>query len=287
MNIARQGRNGWKRYVLGILIVFGVTLCIMTLILIITAHILGIAVDNTDVVLYGNPIRTIVLEGLSTTALLLGLFLAVKLVHKRKFMTLISPDATVDWVRVIKSFIVWLGLRGISFLVLYLIFPSHFSLTFNMSEWLPFALLALVVSPIFALSQALLLYAYPIQGLGLLSQNPLFLSISWGFIIGTISVVGEATRYWIFYIVYSAFITWIAIKDNRLELAIGLLIADFLYSHLFIGLYDSVIQAPTVFKYADSAFSLLPILAVYVFRASLFYFICFGRRRNLSTSTPD
>jgi hypothetical protein len=283
LTIARQGRNGWKRYLVGILLALGVPLIIITTIIIISAYISGnsISTKNTDLLLYGNPLRAILFEGLGGALWLLGLFLAVTRVHRRKFMTLFSVDNAIDWFRVFKGFIVWLGLFGISFFLWYLIIPSRYFLTFNISEWLPFTLLVLVVAPVSLLPPILFLYAYLLQAAGLLIRHPLLLSIVFGLIVGSLSINLKMPSYWIIAVAYSTFIAWIVIKDNRLELAIGLVIAEKLIPLLFIGLSDSLIKSPTIFM-ADGPAPFLPLLVTYILRAGLFYFICFGGRRNLS-----
>jgi uncharacterized protein len=285
LTIARQGRNGWERYLAGISLVFSVYLIIAVPVIIISAYIEGISIENTNLILYGNPLRSILFQGLIGVALLLGLFLAVTLIHRRKFMTLFSVDTAIDWFRIIKGFILWLGLYGISFSVRYLISPSRYSLTFNISEWLPFTLLVLIFVPILSLAVCLL-YAYMLQALGLLIRHPLLLSIVWGLILGSLAIDLKMPIYWILSVASSMFMTWIVIKDNRIELVIGINIAVSLISLLFISSSDSLIKAPTIFKVADFS-DFLPVFVSYVLRAGFFYFICFGRRRNLSESTID
>lgn len=286
LTIARQGRNGWKRYLVGALLAIGVPLIIMTTVMIISAYISGISIKNTNLILYGNPLRAVLFSGLVGVGLLLGLFLAVTRVHRRKFMTLFSVDTSIDWLRVIKGFILWLGLYGISFFVWYLIFPSRYSLTFNISEWLPFTLLVLIFAPILSLVRILFLYAYLLQAVGLLIRHPLLLSIVWGLVLASLSIDLKMPIYWILSFAYATFMTWIVIKDNRIELVIGIDIAVSLISLVFISYPDSLIKAPTVFKVADVP-DFLPVLVSFVFRAGFFYFICFGRRRNLCEATID
>jgi uncharacterized protein len=226
LSIAHQGRNGWKHYLVGILLLFSIALISIALIIIISAQLSGISISNReggDLLLHGNPFRTLAHFGLIGVAILLGLFLVVQRVHKRKFLTLISPDASFCWQRVVKGFGVWLSLYGTGFLIWYLIVPSRYVLTFNVSEWLPFALFALIIVPILSLAFALF-YAYLLQGTGLLLRKPLFLLIVWGFIYGSLSGAKMPID-WILNVVNWMFITWIIIKDNRLELTIGLLIA--------------------------------------------------------------
>jgi uncharacterized protein len=291
LTIARQGKNGWWRYLLGILIVFGVAFIIylFTLYVVwISFYLSGISLQiNQDTInsfLYTNPTRYLFFTALTGGLILLGLFLAMKFVHKRPFMTLISPDSTIDWFRVFKGLIVWLGITGINFLAWYLIVPSRYSLTFNLAEWLPFAAWALILSPVMACAIVLLLNAYLLQGLGLLIQRPLILTIVWGFLLGSLVINSKMPSYWIVGVVRVMFMTWIVIKDDRLELAIGMSIANIIFG-LVLGFSDSKIKLPAIFE-ASNTLPVLLILLPYLFQAGLFYLICFGWRRNLSEAEP-
>ncbi len=62
--------------------------------------------------------------------MLLGLYLAVTRVHRRRLLTLFGVEASVDWVRVLKSFTVWIALYGVSFSLCYLLF--HRATCFNL-----------------------------------------------------------------------------------------------------------------------------------------------------------
>lgn len=290
LKIARQGRNGWKRYIVGVLLPFCLALIIWTPILAIATYSLGFPLDEEgmNLVLYGNPIRTLVFLGLMLISFIFGLYLTMKRVHKRQFMTLFNSEASVRWQQVIKGLYVSLGLYSIQFLAFYLINPSRYIFSFNASEWLPFTLLSLVFAPIVALSSTLI-FAYLIQGTGLLIQSPLLLSISWGLIMGILSYVSEPETplYWFISIAVFIFFIWVIIKNNGIELIWGLFITINLTSLVWFSLDDSgILNAPTIFKATEPApplHSLLSILFIY----SLFYYICFGIRKNSSASTPE
>ena len=285
LTIARQGRSSRKHYLVGTLLTFGVTLVILIAAVIASAYISGISSNNPNVILYGNPLRAVLFEGLVGGAWLLGLFLAVTRVHRRKFMTLFGVEAGVDWSRVIKGFILWLGLYGIGFLLSYLIFPSRYSLAFNISEWLPFALLALICAPVLSLVRILFVYGYLLQAVGLLVVHPLVLSIVFGLVYGSLAIGFKMPIYWIIGVFSSSFISWMVIKDNRIELAIGMDIAVSLISLLFLSHPDYLIKAPTVFK--STSLPDLSNLIFYVLRSGLFYYFCFGRQKDLPRSAVD
>jgi uncharacterized protein len=291
LTIARQGKNGWWRYLLGILIVFGVVFIIylFTLYVVwISFYLSGISLkinqDTINSFLYAHPTRYLFLTALTGVLILLGLFLVTKFVHKRPFMTLISPDTTLDWFRIFKGLLVWLGITGINFLAWYLIVPSRYSLTFNLAEWLPFAAWGLILLPVITCARVLWFNAYLLQGLGLLIQRPLILTIVWGFLLGSLLTDFKMPNFWIVSVIRAMFATWLIIKDDRIELLIGVTMADALFGFV-LGFSDSKIRLPVVFETSDTP-PVLIILVTYLLRAGLFYLICFGWRRNLPEAEP-
>ncbi|MGB7445045.1 MAG: hypothetical protein WA919_28580 [Coleofasciculaceae cyanobacterium] len=289
LRIARQGINSWKRYLVGALLPFCLTLIVWTPILTVTTYILGFSPDEEGVngFLYANPVRTLVLSGLLFIAFLFGLYLSIKRVHKRKFITLFTSDDSVHWQRVIKGFGVYLGLYGIRFLVWYLISPSRYIFSFNLSEWLPFALLSLVFAPIFALCKVLIV-AYLLQGISLLIQSSLLLLIVWGLIIGSLSYALEPeTLLYVFSgVVFGIFFAWVIIKDNGIELMWGFFTAsDFIGLVWFRSDDSDFLNAPTIFRATEPALPLYNLVSI-LLHLGLFYYICFSRGKNLSASMP-
>jgi hypothetical protein len=106
LRIARQGRNSWKLYLVGVFLPFGLTLIVWTPILGVTSYILGFppGKEGVNLLLYANPLRTIVLFGLLPISLLFGFYLSIKQVHERKFTTLFTSEDSVRWQRILKGF---------------------------------------------------------------------------------------------------------------------------------------------------------------------------------------
>ncbi|WP_206755408.1 hypothetical protein [Trichocoleus sp. FACHB-46] len=48
LTIARQGRNGWKRYLLGIVITYSIAITILVPLVLASAYILGIPINNPN-----------------------------------------------------------------------------------------------------------------------------------------------------------------------------------------------------------------------------------------------
>jgi len=290
LRIARQGKNSWKRYLVGVLLPFGLTLIVWTPILLVTSYILGFPLDKegANLLLYANPFRTIVLFGLLVISLLLGLYLSIERVHKRKFTTLFTSEDSVRWQRMLKGFGVYLGLDSIRFLLWYLITPSRYILSFNASEWLPFALLSLLFAPILALF-SVLFCAYLLQGLGLLIRAPLLLLIVWGLIFRSLSYTAkpESLISWFTSVVFGIFLAWVIIKDNGIELMLGSGTASELINLVWASFDDSnSLNPPTIFKATEPILPLYYLVAV-LLDMGLFYYICFGIEKKLSASTPE
>lgn len=283
LTVARQGRNGWKRYLAGISLTLGTVMIIFGPILIITIRLLGLPLkeqSSTDIVLDGNLYRHLAFLSLGAASLILGLFLAVKKVHQRNFLTLISPNSSISWHRIFQGFSIFLILRLVGWLILYIILPERYIFIFQASLILGI-LLSFIVMPLWAFCSALFL-SYLFQGLGLLIKNSLILSIVWGFLLGGIPSSTNLGYLTLIGILSFIFIAWIIIKDNRLELVIGLIIANNFFN-LFLTSSNDTSNFPGFFRLADSAHP-LPGFLSFIFVYGIFYYIFFGRKqRNLTT----
>lgn len=281
---ARQGENGWKRYLFGMLLIFNVALIVNLPFMFIISEISGVSGGNENL-LSGHPVRTIILLGLVSAGLLLGVLLTVTHVHGRPAMTLITPERSINWSRLTQGITLWFSLLGITHLVNYLFSPSCYSLSFSLQDWLPFALVSLIALPMMSVSLGLL-YSYLLQGLSLVIQTPIFLIITWGIVRGSMSFNLEMPSAYFFAVINAMLIAWIIIKDNKMELVIGMSIGGSLISLLFISPANSSFEHPTIFKMIDST-SFWHELISYTIVVALFLYFCFGRTRKLSETSTN
>ena len=101
LELARQGENSWWRYSLGIIITVSLWLGI-TIFLYVVLGIWMIVDGNPETSLNEttgaiegiDPFFTYILLNIGHMAMLLGLILAVKLLHKRPLRTLVTPGST-------------------------------------------------------------------------------------------------------------------------------------------------------------------------------------------------
>ena len=242
LSIARQGKNDWLRYIASILLLFSIVFMAMVPILTGMILIASMTLNTLDdpqwinTLLYTNPFMGYGLVGLIGFAFIAGLYLAVTRVHERPFLTLISPDTSISWRRILQGLGLWLGLSLVSFVIQYIVSPESYDFTFNASEWIPFLFLAMLVTPIAATASVLFVFGYLCQGLGLIIRNPLILMLVFGLIIGGFAFDLREPGAVVFSILHAVFLLGIAIRDNRGELVLGMTIANSLISSLLLGI---------------------------------------------------
>lgn len=215
---------------------------------------------------------------------LLGIWLAVRLIHGRPMRSLVTGSKTINWRRVGVGFLVWALLLGVGTFVEYLVSPETFTVTFNARIFIPFALLAILITPLQTTAEELFFRGYLVQAGSLISRNWLFLSIWSGVLFAlphfTNPEVAENTFVVLLtFFVLGAFLAWISLKDGSIELAIGIHAANNLMAGLLVTFPESVLPTPAILTttHFDPIFSFIAELIV----CTLFYLIVFvGQRKG-------
>lgn len=213
----------------------------------------------------------------------IGIFLAVKFLHQRKILTLISPDATFHLKRFGLGFVLWFALASLQTGIEFLGDRSAFVWNFQPSSWVSFLPWVLVFTPIQTSAEELLFRSYLLQGLGLVVRQPFVLTliVSVPFAIAHFENPEMARgSIWIglTYFLLAVFLTLITLRDNRLELALGVHAANNLFVLLIVNTQDSVLPTPALFIQqfpTDPRFTFLSMLIA----TSLFYGLVFGHKR--------
>jgi uncharacterized protein len=285
--IAQQGKNGWQRYLSGLLVLAGFLLLATIQIIIIGMLIWGTK-KNLDgsphfMWFFKNAYGMMISSLLIGIAFLTGLAMVMERMHHRKFLTLISPDSTIQWKRMAQGLGLWFGLRFFGLLICSIVMPSRYVFSFNPYEWFPYALLALICLPIFTLVRHLTLYAYLLQGMGLWLRNPYYLAIVWGLCL---SLTGGLIHplIWLNNFASVAMICWIVLKKEcRQELVIGFTCADLFIRILFLKNLDASPYTPTIYTFHGSTTTLLGP-SIYLISLGLFYYCFFGRSQKYPIS---
>lgn len=285
LDAARQGRNEWWRYLLGVGLVFfmaflvgAVPLMITVIVVLADANPATSVNPQTGMLIGVDPLLVFPLLMCSFVALVLGLALAVRFIHRRRVVTLVTPGRPVNWGRMAQGFGLWVVLIALASLIEAALFPGRYAFAFDPARWLPFAVMALVLVPIQAASEELLFRGYLLQGVGLLTRNPLLLSLVTGLLFALLHLANpEVTvNFWLvmaYYFVFGLAMVLITLRDNGLELAIGVHVGNNLFGALLANFEGSAIETPAIFiaNGFDPLFNLAAaIMVLIVFYALIF-----------------
>ncbi len=297
LDAVRQGKNEWWRYLLGMILILGIgvvggsALAAIGMIILITvthpsnaSKILDspTVIDDLPKYLQSFPILNFIIHNLPFVLLFLGIILAVKFVHQRRCRSLISPDSSFQTDRFFTGFGLWSILMLIALGVGYVILPQSFRLTFSPLLWVQLLVVVLVLTPIQIAAEELFCRGYLMQGLSLLTRNRwilicvpslLFAIAHFGNSEMQRDAVWMALQYWSF----GVFLAVVTLKDNRLELALGIHAAQNMVLLLLANTEDSALPTPSIFTQPQPEEARSSLFVFWLLAAS-FYWLIFGRK---------
>ncbi len=293
LDLARQGKNDWWRFLLAVLSIL------------FAWQVVG-AVPTVLLLLWtmfdGNPASSLSLDGtfngvevsvsfvafmLASWAFLAGIFLAVRFIHRRRFLTLVTPSRSLDWKRLFQGFAVWFGLAALVGVAEALFYPGRYVWTLDLPRFIPFIFLALVLIPVQTSAEELFFRAYILQAFGLRLRNIWLLTAISGFLFMLPHLLNPEAKLdyllmGLYYFSIGAAMAYVTLRDGRLELALGMHAANNLFTALFANAVVTVMPTP-------SLFTVMELDVVYSTVASLFAILIFvllfvgPLRRKLST----
>ena len=273
LDLARQGKNDWWRFVLAV----GLILCLWQIIgslpsVLMVIWVLADGNPQTGVSPTGqfvgvDPNLNFVLLMLASLFFMVGIFLAVRFIHRRPFRTLITPIRSIAWGRFFQGFGVWFVLSTLMSIVEAFLYPGRYGWTLNLQRYIPFIFLALVLLPIQTSAEELFFRGYILQGVGLRLRNIWILSAISGFLFMVPHFLNPEARLnyplmGLYYFSIGAAMAYISLRDGRLELALGLHAANNLFSALFVNYNVTVMPTPSLFtvNVLDVVYSVLAAL---------------------------
>lgn len=290
LQAAHHRKNSWQRYLLGAFLAIVAPALIVALAIALVLGILAVVspsiprefFSNLETYLfmrfYGYPLLYFLIATAYLALATVTLARVVRRIHDRNPLTLLGLETgEIHWRRLFQGFIVSFGLFAIAFSIFYTVYPGRYKLSFNLGEWLLGFPLSFSLYGLLALIKCLFFFSYLLQAAGLLIQNPRRLT----FVYGTI--LTGLTYYFfrppLINLCLSAFIlfflTWITLKDDRLELAIGFLLARAIFFSTVTGSAQEALQLPTIFKQVEAAGDSLLSLTILLAQGAVFYVICF------------
>ena len=292
LDIARQGKNNWWRYLLGIILILflwfivgGIAAGILLILPLASQGLSSLELtQQVEASLRKPSIQTYLIINIQFIFFCFGIFLSMKWLHQRRFLTLVGADAKIRWQRFFQGFGVWFLIQSILFAISFILEPDNLELAFKPVQWLILLACALILTPIQTSTEELFFRGYILQGLGLITKQPLILMIINGVLFMLPHLANPEVQrgfLWmaLYYFAFGVFCTLLTLKDNRLELAFGAHAANNLFVILFVSTKDSVIQVPAIWLAKETG-SAESGLIWFLVKCALFYLIIFGLGRK-------
>lgn len=271
---AYKGRNSWWRYAL--------VLSSVTFYWFVGAYFMVIGARN---LLRSCALDELVCEMISGAMpflfVSLWLVLMVEVLHRRPFRSLITAGAVINFKRIGQGFVFWLSLMALWTGLDMFLWPHHYQWSFDPRRWFLLLLLSLAVVPLKVATEELLFRGYVMQGLRLATRRSWLLMLMSGAIFALPhfnnpemqrgAFIEGALYYFFWGVVFAA----IALKDNGLELAIGVHTAHNLFSYLMVTTPDSVTATPALWVHQATVSPLLCAIGLLV-NGGLFYYVFFA-----------
>jgi len=283
IDVSKQGRNQWWRYLVGILfiLVFSISMsAIVGGVWESNAHFDTTAGRFVGIDSFSNYIQL----NLGIVFLLVSLFLVVRFEHKRPFLSLITPNQSINWKKVGKSFGLFTGLLAFAAIVDYILNPSDFQYSLNPARFLLWLPVVLILTPIQTATEELLFRGYLLQMMALLTTNRAVLVLTSGVLfmlphLANPEVAAGFLPMSLYYLAVGCFLTIVTLKSNSLEVAIGIHTAVNLFASLIVNYANSSLTTESIFFSTD----LNPVGSLLSFgvQAVVFYLLMFGGRTTL------
>lgn len=257
----KKGKNSWKRFVSSFIVIFiFIIFGALPYILIGQWIVETDGNPNTyfdveqDVYVGLNPLLDFLLMDSQFIFWLLGLFIAIRLIHKRKFRTLITPNRTIDWKKTIFGFSTFFLILTVTTIADAILHPGNYSLNdIRLADYLILFILVLILTPIQTTCEEVFFRGYLMQMLGKKINNLVILSVIAGAIFGSLHFANPEMAYSPILVgadyVLTGFIwCYITVKTNSAELSIGAHAANNMFLGWFLTMENSALgDIPSLF----------------------------------------
>lgn len=258
LDLARTGKNNWWRFILAVSLILllwqllGAMPGIFLLVWVLADGNPRTGISPGGQFTGVDPNLTFTVFMLASVFFLIGIFLAVRFIHERPFLSLVTPARRFSWKRFFQGFAVWFILLGLMSLLEDLLYPGRYVWTLDLHHFVPFIFLALVFIPIQTSAEELFFRGYILQGVGLRLRNIWVLSAISGFLFMVPHFLNPeaSVNYGLmgfYYFFIGAVMAYVTLRDGRLELALGLHAANNLFSALLANYTVTVMPTPSLF----------------------------------------
>ncbi|MBA3680592.1 MAG: CPBP family intramembrane metalloprotease [Bacteroidetes bacterium] len=287
-----HGFNYWWMYFFGIAaVLLGYVICQ----LLITFPLMTIAFNNgvSMAELQSNPLMLFdpAQIGINNNILLamlfsmfgfalLGLFIVVKRIHHKTFLSILTAYSKLRYKRLFFAFLVWGILIIVATLISYFTVPGELTVQFKPGSFLGLLLVCIVLLPIQTSAEEIIIRGYLMQGLALIFKNGIIPLILTSLLFGFLHMENPEAREfgWMvmlpYYATFGLFLGLITLLDEGLELALGIHLANNFISCLLVTTPNGTLRTDAIFltqtQDPKSEFILFIVLAIITF--AVFWF---------------
>lgn len=185
---------------------------------------------------------------------ILGLWLGLESIHKKKILDVLTGRNKFDWKRFMFAAAIWGLLYLVSGFLSYLYDPSSYEFQFQPTKFIILLIIAFLFIPIQSSTEEILFRGYLMQGISLISRNKWIPLLVTSVVFGMMHIPNpEVKEFGIGimlpqYIILGLFFGIMVIMDDGLELAMGVHAINNIFGSLFVTHKSSVLQTPALFK---------------------------------------
>jgi uncharacterized protein len=265
-SLSDRGKNAWWRYILAVGVIL-VCWQVVGSIPFVLFYLLGWTKD-----IFLNYIAV----NLSFVIFFLSIWLAIQFIHERPLLSLITPLKHFDWKRALLGFGCWTCITGAITIIDSLAHPGLYQVSFQWPGWLWFALVGIFLTTIQASTEEIFFRGYLLQSIARVIHSKTVLVILSGLVFAIPHFFNPEMNSGflllaLFYFGFGVFLTLVTIKDNRLELAIGIHSANNLFSVIIANYKESAL--PSISIFTSGAIEPLFNLISFVIGAVIFWFL--------------
>jgi hypothetical protein len=299
LDAVHQGKNNWWRYVLSIAVILFLWLIIGSIpVVVFSAYLMVDGNSNSGFTETGfsgvDPLAAFFVTMSGFLMFFLAIFISVRFIHGRPFKSLITPGQKINWKRLSFGFTFWFVIACLVSLFEAILYPDRYTVSFDPLPFLIFMVFALLLIPIQAACEELFFRGYLMQGLGLRIRGLIVLPLVSGLLFGALHLwnpeMTETNGSWLLaasYFLIGWFAALITLLDGGLELALGLHVANNLYTALVANYTVSALPSESVFmvNVIDPLYGLISlVIGLLVF--FMLAFVIFPREISANESLP-
>jgi len=296
LDLGRVGKSGWQRTILSVSIIIffwqiiGAIPSILLVLLVSFDQDPQTVIDPSGRITGLNINIPFTAMMMASLAFLVGIFIAIEVIHERKLISLITSAGKISWKRIILGFLIWFFLLAFFSLLESLVYPGRYVFSLKIRTYLPFFALAICLIPIQTTAEELFFRGYLLQLIGLRAKNLYLLSIVSGLIFMFPHLLNpEAQINYLLmalnYFLIGTGLSYITLVDESLEAAIGVHAANNLFTALIANSKITVLPTPSIFtiQTLDPVYSLLATTVILMVFISLLFgpFRRIGKRAEI------